>query len=136
MNKDLYNKVYTVPQNILNHISKYSGEEIIRNISSRKNLTYQNMKRLKNRMESGEKDKLGGDLFYNWIKHSLDSDRGGIELSKTTRQETGMENAHIRPHEKGDLRTMNRPSQSHSSAIDDLKIIENLQRINELISKI
>lgn len=136
MNKELYNKIYTVPQNILNHISKYSGEEAIDNILSRKNLTYQNMKKLKNRMESGDKDKLGGDLFYNWIKQSLNSDRSGIELSKNTRQETGMENSHIRPHEKGSLNTMNRQSKSHTSAIDDLKIIENLQRINELISKI
>ncbi len=136
MNKDLYNKVYTIPQNILNHLQKYSGEEIIDNALDRKSLTYQNMKKIKSKMESGDKEKLGGDLFLNWINQSLGQDRNHLDTSKQTRMDTGMENSFIQPHEKNSPITMNRPSKSHSKPTSDIKIVECLKRINEIISKI
>jgi hypothetical protein len=95
VNKDLYNKIYTVPQNILNNLRKYSGNEIIDNILSRKTVTYQNLKKIKHKMENGETEQLGGNQFLTWVNQSLNSDRSSIDLTKRNKMETGMENAYL-----------------------------------------
>jgi hypothetical protein len=87
-------------------------------------------------MEHNEKNVLGGDIFYNWINQTLQIDRSGLDVSKDAKLEAGVTNSHIKPHEKDDLRTMNRPSKEHGKSIDDIKITESLKRINDLISKI
>jgi hypothetical protein len=47
-------------------------------------------------------------------------------------------NQQIDVHDKNGVRTMNRPSKSHSSSVNQYNtdITENLKRINELIKKI
>ncbi len=135
MNKDLYNKIYTVPQNILNNLRKYSGNEIIDNILSRKTVTYQNLKKIKHKMENGETEQLGGNQFLTWVNQSLNSDRSSIDLTKRNKMETGMENAYLQSHEKNNINDLNRPTKQHSSEISGLKVVESLQRINEIILK-
>jgi len=94
------------------------------------------MKNIKHRMENGEKDVLGGDDMLGWINQTLNYDRSSIDLSKDSKMASGVSNSHIRPHTKNNLSNMNRQSKSHSGFVDDIKITENLKRINELISKI
>jgi hypothetical protein len=87
-------------------------------------------------MENNEKDILGGDIFYNWLKQTLGSDRNSISLSKDLKADAGLPNTHIKPHSKDSLTNIIRPSKSHSRTSDELKINESLKRINELITKI
>jgi len=136
VNKDLYGKQYTIPENILTHLKKYSGNEIIDNLLSTGNASYSQMKSIKHRIENGEKNELGEDVFHSWINQSLNSDRSSLETSKNTKSNTGMSNAHNRPHERNNLSNMNRPSKSHHSHNSDIKITEALKRINQIMSKI
>ena len=136
MNKDLYGKVYDIPHDTLEKLKKYETNETVRNLLSKKNLSYSLMKNIKHRMENGEKDVLGGDDMLGWINQTLNSDRSSIDLSKDSKMASGVSNSHIRPHTKNNLSNMNRQSKSHSGFVDDIKITENLKRINELISKI
>lgn len=136
MNKDLYGKHFKVDDDIVNNLNEYRGEESIANIINTKSISYSNAKRLKNRMENGEKDKLGGDKFYNWITQTLNSKRGAIASDKDAKMEAGLANSHIKTHNKNGLNHLNRPTKSHSSYNDDIKINESLKRINEIISKL
>lgn len=136
MNSDLYGKQYKIPESILTHLKKYSGNEVINNLLSTGNASYSQMKSIKHRIENGEKNELGGDMFYNWINQSLKSDRSSLETSKDNKSNTGMPNAHNRSHERTNLSNMNRPSKSHHSNNSDIKITEALKRINQLMSKI
>lgn len=136
MNKDLYGKSYQIPENILTHLQKYSNNETIKNLLSSGQISYSLIKKCIHRMENNEKDLLGGDIFYNWLKQTLGSDRNSISLSKDIKADAGMENTHINPHSKDNVTNLNRQTKAHSRVSDELKINESLKRINELITKI
>ena len=136
MNKDLYGKYYKIPPHILKHLQSCSNEQTIGNLLSSGNISYSLIKKCIHRMENGEKESLGGDTFYNWLKQTLSSDRNSLELSKNAKSESGVSNAHNQKHTKNNLKDMNRPSKSHHSQNADIKITESLKRINELILKI
>lgn len=136
MNSDLYGKRYEIPGPTLGHLKKFETNETVKNLLSNGNISYSLLKKMKHRMENGEKDVLGGDHMLNWINQTLSSDRNAIDLSKDVQMNSGKENTHIRHHEKNKLNTMNRPSKSHHGNNTDIKITESLKRINEIISKI
>jgi len=73
----------------------------------------------------------------NWVNDTLNSMRDNVENTKQNKSEV-LPNQFIQPHEKNDMTTMNRPTQAHKSAVNryDSAIVENLQRINDLIKKI
>ena len=68
MNKDLYGKEYEVPSDVLENLNSFRGEKTIENIINNKKISYSLLKRLKNRMENGEIDNLGGENFKNWVE--------------------------------------------------------------------
>ena len=129
MNKDLYGKQYKIPPHILNHLKKYSNNESIGNILSGGNVSYSQLKKLKNRMENGEKKELGEDSFLGWINQTLGSDRSSIKTSKQVKSDTGIPNQFISTHEKQGF-------SNHSDTNQDVKITESLRRINQIISKL
>ena len=61
MNKDLYGKEYEIPSDILKNLNKFKGEKTIANLINDKKISYSLLKRIKNRMENGEIDNLGGE---------------------------------------------------------------------------
>lgn len=147
MNKDLYGKYFEVDNSQLNELEKFRGEKTIDNILDTKKISYSNLKRLKNRMENGEMDSLGGSNFYNWVKQTLEGKRGDVYTSKDVKRKTGQSNAFLSSHEK---RKAIRPSEKHrkssekfdtwndnsnsflqleSRAIDELKLINNLIKL-------
>jgi hypothetical protein len=136
VNKDLYGKNYPIPENILAGLKNYGANETIKNLLSSNQISYSLIKKCIHRMENGEKDTLGGDQFYNWLKQTLNSDRGSLETTKKNKSETGMANAYNQEHSKQNVNTLNRPSKSHSKLSSELKINESLKRINEIMSKI
>lgn len=149
MNKDLYGKIYEVPTDILRNLEKFRGEKTIDKILKSKEITYSNLKRIKNRMENDELENLGGQNFKNWVEQKLGEDRRSIHKSKDVKRKSGIANAFIKPHSKDDLV---RPSQKHRKASErhntwsdnssnfnlklESRVIEELQIINELIKQI
>jgi hypothetical protein len=149
VNKDLYGKIYEVPTDILKNLEKFRGEKTIDKILKSKEITYSNLKRIKNRMENDELENLGGQNFKNWVEQKLGEDRRSIHKSKDVKRKSGVANAFLKPHSKDDLV---RPSQRHRKASErhntwsdnssnfnlklESRVIEELQIINELIKQI
>jgi hypothetical protein len=136
VNKDLYGKEYSIPSQTIDHLKKFEANETVNNILSSGKASYSLLKKMKHRMENGEKDTLGGDHMLGWINQTLGSDRGALDLSKDAKSESGISNTHIKTHEKNNLSNLNRPSKSHSDHNEDIKITESIIRINQLINKI
>jgi len=148
VNKDLYGKKYDVPSDILENLNDFKDEKTIANIINNKKISYSLLKRIKNRMENGEMDNLGGQNFKNWVEQKLGEDRRGIRHSKDVKRKSGVANAFIKPHSKDDLV---RPSKRHRKASErhdtwsdnsstfnlkiESRILEELQIINEIIKK-
>jgi len=139
VNRELYGKEYNIPENHLENLKKFEKNERVSNLIKDGKISYSNAKKFKHDMESDSnlKQELGGDMFYNWINQTLNSDRGSLKNTKKSESEV-MNNRFIRPHEKNSLNTMLRPSKSHKKTIEkyDTAITENLKRINELMKKI
>jgi hypothetical protein len=155
MNSDLYGKTFVLPDEVLNYLQQcfdaakgasQSNQGYRRNIELRnsKEVTYQQLKRMKNWFDGfdGDRDDLeyilnGGDYVKNWVNNTLESKRNDVDLGKEIKSVV-LPNQYIDNHEKNDLASMNRPSEKHKSAVNkyDTAISENLKRINDLISKI
>jgi ribosome modulation factor len=155
MNSDLYGKTFVLPEEVVNYLQQcfdaakgasQSNQGYRRNIELRKSkeVTYQQLKRMKNWFDGfdGDRDDLeyilnGGDYVKNWVNNTLESKRNDVDLGKEIKSVV-LPNQYIDTHEKNDLASMNRPSKRHKSAVNkyDTAISENLKRINDLISKI
>jgi hypothetical protein len=149
VNKDLYGKYYELDENILNSLQNYKDEETISNLLNKKQISYSGLKRIKNRMENGEIDNLGGQDFKTWIDQKLGSDRRDLHTSKEIKRKSGTANAFIKPHSKRDFI---RPTERHRKASErhdtwsdnssnfnlklEHRVIEELQIINKLIKKL
>ena len=79
MNKDLYGKNYELPKDILDHLGNHSNNETIGNLLSKGNVSYSLLKKIKHRIENGEKNKLGGDKSASGEKYYEDHEK---ELEK------------------------------------------------------
>lgn len=155
MNKDLYGKKIELPEEIVGYLKQCSdavpdANDSIEGFKRNKELrdsgfvTYQQLKRIKNFFDNHNEDKTdkpfilnGGHYVKNWVNQTLDSMRDGVALSKDIKS-TVLPNQHIQPHEKNDVRNMNRPSANHNSTINKYipQVTEDVKRINEIIKKI
>lgn len=144
MNKDLYGKYYPVPENILNHLKKYSNEKTISKILEDKKVSYTNLKKILHDIENGEKDNLGGDIFMSWVKTKLQIDRNNVKTSKKSKKSAGVKNAFLKPHKKTEILRPSlrhrKASERHSSAVPRLRLenqaIDEIKLINEIMKKI
>lgn len=154
MNKDLYGEKVELPEDVVGYLQQCfdaakNADESIEGYKRNKELrdsghvTYQQLKRMKNWFDSfnGHENELpfilnGGHYVKGWVDKTLGSMRDEIDLSKKVKSPV-LPNQYITPHEKNkDLSSMNRASKEHGSSIDDLKITEDIKRINNLIKKI
>lgn len=146
MNKELYGNNYEIPSNILKNLENYKENETISNLVNNQSVTYSNLKKIKNRMENGEINEMGGQDFLNWVNQTLSSDRTSIDMSKKSKKESGQSNAYLSSHSK---RNDIRPSERHrktsekydtwddnSSLRLEQRVIEELKIINNLIKKL
>ena len=113
-NKDLYNKIFTCPKNILDRLhymdKKYGdyegiGKDRVKNILNNPKITYQNIKRIKNFFDTHqEKDTIfefnGGDLMYNWVTNILNKKRDSLEGYKKIKSDIGVGNSFRKSHYK------------------------------------
>jgi hypothetical protein len=153
MNKDLYDKKIELPEDVVGYLGQCfdaasganentEGYKRNKELRDSGHTTYQQLKRMKNWFDSfnGRENELpfilnGGHYVKGWVDKTLGSMRGEVDLSKEIKS-TVLPNQYIQPHQKNNLSNMNRPSKEHGSSIDDLKITEDIKRINNIIKKI
>ena len=153
MNKDLYDKKIELPEDVVGYLGQCfdaasganentEGYKRNKELRDSGHATYQQLKRMKNWFDSfnGHENELpfilnGGHYVKGWVDKTLGGMRDGVDLSKEIKS-TVLPNQYIQPHQKNNLSNMNRPSKEHGSSIDDLKITEDVKKINNLIKKI
>ena len=136
MNKELYEKQYEIPSDVLSKLEPFKSEKTIANLLSKGKITYSNIKKIIHDMENGKIDNLGGNDFKSWLSQTLGSDRTRVSNSKKIKSDGGMENQYIKSHEKNNVNV--RPSKKHEKSVNkyDTAVLESLQRINEIMKKI
>jgi hypothetical protein len=155
MNKDLYGKSFTVPNDVIDYLHQChqavgdvdettEGFKRNKDLREKGEITYQQLKRMKNWFDNfnGHEDDIshilnGGHYVKNWVNDTLNSKRDSIENGKESKSVV-LPNQYNQEHEKNNMTNMNRPSQSHKGTTEkyDSAITENLKRINNLIQKI
>jgi hypothetical protein len=155
VNKDLYNKKVKIPdeirehmKNSLNSVSAESNDVGFKRnneLQNAKEMTYQQLKRIKNFFDTYKGDVQeksyilnGGDYMKNWVNETLRFMRDDIYTIKKNKQEAGFQNQFNKEHQKNDISSMNRSSKSHKKTVDNYntEITETLKRINEIMKKI
>lgn len=149
MNSNLYNNIAIIPDSLIKHLNDCFGsvqgdtntEGFSRNQDLRKSkkATYQQIKRIKNWFDSysGNKEDSpfilnGGDRMKGWCDEVLRVWRQGDNSGKKIKMDTGMENQYLDSHEKNNFNLNNK----HTSSVDNLKVNEEVKKINKLINKI
>ena len=155
MNSELYNKRIPIPQEVVEYLNKCfdsakgasettEGYKRNQELREKKEISYQQLKRIKNWFDSfkGMDSDLsfilnGGYYVKEWVNQCLNSMRDDVHSLKKNRS-IALPNQFIQPHEKNNLKNMNRPAKSHHSHTNDfnVRVTESLKRINELINKI
>ena len=155
MNKDLYGNTVQLPEDVVEYLqqcfdsantddSTIEGHKRNQELRDSKEVTYQQLKRMKNWFDNfnGLENDLpfilnGGHYVKNWVNDTLGGMRNNVYMGKKAKSEV-LPNQFIQTHTKDNLNDMNRQSKSHSSSVGEINkdITENLKRINELIKKI
>ena len=146
MNKKLYDHIIFLPDGLIKHLdvcfksvngdNNVEGYQRNQTLRQSKQITYQNLKRVKNWFDgySGKKEDTpfilnGGDRMLNWVNHALQQMRSGVESGKKTKSETGMQNQYLGSHEKNSFNL----NDTHTTTADNLKVEIEIKRINNLI---
>jgi hypothetical protein len=115
-NKQLENKVFLCPMEIVNYIKtvlngigdkEIKGKKRAKDIVNDRRFTYSKMKRFKNFFDNFNGDKksleyhiIGGDMMCDWICGTLGVNRKVIDDIKRTRMNAGEENQFKQSHNK------------------------------------
>ena len=155
MNKDLYGNKVSIPEEVLRYLDECNsaaegasetteGFKRNRDLREKKEITYQQLKRMKNWFDNfeGKENDLpyilnGGHYVKNWVNETLRTMRDGNRMSKEIKSEV-LPDQFKKTSDNIDLRNMNRPSKSHNKQRDNYnrEITESLKRINDLIKKL
>lgn len=151
MNKDLYNKIIDIPKEILDHLticfervpnsdSSVEGHKRNEELRSSKNSTFQQLERIDNwfRYYNGKKEDApyilnGGDVMRNWVTNTIKGLRDTDGFTKKIQNDYMPEE----PIDKNFLKDLG-PLASQfdpQDNTDNIKIKEDLLRINDLIKK-
>ena len=163
MNKDLKDRVFNIPQNILNQINHTVGglmgkhaDGLMRakKLLSDKTVTYGQLKRIIHDLQTIDKVKdvtkynlAGGDLMNTWSKQFLQGERNLVSNAKDSRKRaddigsiTGeRKNSHLSSHTKKDnFRVPTNILKSNSdktsvSSIITTSLFEEIEKIKKLI---
>ena len=155
MNKELYDKTIELPEEVVTYLGQCmdsvgdvpettQGYKRNKDLRDSGTINYQQLKRIKNWFDSfqGAQNDIeyilhGADYVKNWVDQTLDGWRSDVEAGKEVKSEV-LPNQYIQTHTKDDLRSMNRPSKSHSRTVDNYvsNVRESIDRINDLIKKV
>ena len=155
MNSNLYNKTIELPKEVLEYlqtcfeyipnsnpsIEGHKRNEELRNTGY---VTYQQLGRIKNWFDSYDGDGTdapyilnGADYMKNWVEAKIQDLRKQDNLSDRVDQEFMPEpiDSELMAN-LGPIADMMRPSKEHSTFSQDVRIKEDLDRINDLMKKI
>ena len=154
MNKELYGQIVALPEELINYLqqcfeqvpnSDSTVEGHKRNVFLRDNgqVTFQQLERIQNWFKyfDGNKEDTpyvlnGGDYMNNWVSTTIDGLRRGTQTPQITQDVMPDDVNDDLIDDMGWLSNMNRDAKSHKGYNDDIKITENLKRINDIIKKI
>ncbi len=146
MNKSLYNRKAKLPETLKKHLedsfnavtADSNVEGFNRNQDLRNDgfVTYQQIKRIKNWFDTfnGNKEDApfilnGGDRMSNWVNAALQQMRNSVSNSKKIKSDGGMSNQYLDSHEKNSFNL----NDKHTTTADQLKVENEIKRINNLI---
>lgn len=139
MNSELYGRKYPFPGSLRRHLvvcmrqvpdadENVEGFRRNKELQRSKDITYQQLKRMKNWFDGfqGRKEDApyilnGGDVMKDWIDKTLSSSRRGLETTRDRKGEFIVDTGEITPQ-----KTMTM----------DLQVTEELKKINELLNNI
>lgn len=152
MNSNLYGNKIELPEEVVNYLgdcfnsvqADQSVDGYRRNIDLRKNknITYQQLKRIKNFFDNYQGDGKdapfilnGADYMKNWVNSTLTHMRNGTQSNS---QEFEPEYIVEPSQEFMGVQNLNRPTNAHRKTIEkyDTAVTESLKRINEILKKI
>jgi hypothetical protein len=163
MNKELKDRVFNIPQNILNHINHAVGGLMGKHVDglmrakkllSDKTVTYGQLKRIIHDLQTIDKvndrtkyNLAGGDLMNTWSKQFLQGERNLVSNAKDSRKRadeigsiTGeRKNSHLSSHKKKDnfkLPTNTLKSNSDKTSVSSITpngLFEEIEKIKKLI---
>jgi hypothetical protein len=155
VNSNLYNKTIELPKEVLEYlqtcfeyvpnsspsIEGHKRNEELRNTGY---VTYQQLGRIKNWFDSYDGDGTdapyilnGADYMKNWVETKIQDLRKQDNLSDRVDQEFMPEPIDSELMKNlGPIADMVRPSKDHSTFSQDVRIKEDLDRINDLMKKI
>jgi hypothetical protein len=155
VNKDLYNKTIELPKEIVeylgtcfNHLpnsdSNTEGHNRNQELRNSGYVTYQQLGRIKNWFDNYDGDGTdapyilnGADYMRDWVNNtlngmrSIDSNKKQIKKDYVPDEIDGDMVKNLGP-----IADMLRPSKQHSTFVQDVKISENVNRINQIMKKI
>ncbi len=153
MNKELYGQVVVLPDELTQYLqqcfeqvpnSDATIEGHKRNLFLRDKgkVTFQQLERIQNwfKYYEGKKEDApyvlnGGDYMNNWVTSTIDSMRNGTHTNQEVQDVMPEDLDDQLIKDMGWLSGMNRDAKSHKDYNDDIKITENLKRINEIMKK-
>ena len=107
-NKDLVNKKYRVPEEIIKQLVLYKslpGYEMLSNLIKNPTLSYSLMYKFKNKLENNKNNieiynSYGGNVLYNWIINTLETDMNISANRKAINTDIGLTNQYRKEHQK------------------------------------
>lgn len=155
MNSTLYNKPIELPKEVVeyletcfNHIpnsdTSIEGHKRNQELRDTGYVTYQQLGRIKNWFDNYDGDKTdapfilnGADYMKNWVESTIQDLRKNDDFSNNVQQEYMPDEINdTMIKDLGPIADMLRPSKEHSTFVQDVKITEDVNRINQLIKKI
>tara|TARA_R110000851_G_scaffold158676_2_gene301738 strand:+ start:2643 stop:3188 length:546 start_codon:yes stop_codon:yes gene_type:complete len=136
-NSKLQDKIFKVPDKVFNKVNQMlnkinvddkqaKGLRRAKDIVNDRNVTYSNMKRLKNYFDNysgdgsdNEFNLIGGKITRKWVDETLGQDRESIKKIKKTKKDGGLENQFLKTHEKDSDNT--NPTNPNSGMVDITK---------------
>lgn len=155
MNSNLYNKTIELPKEVLEYLqtcfdyipnsdSTIEGHKRNEELRDTGYVTYQQLGRIKNWFDNYDGDGTdapyilnGADYMRNWVESTIQDLRKQDGLSDRIDQEIMPEPIDNELMDNlGPIADMLRPSKEHSTFAQDVRIKEDLDRINDLMKKI
>ena len=155
MNSNLYNKTIELPKEVLEYLqtcfdhipnsdSTIEGHKRNEELRDTGYVTYQQLGRIKNWFDNYDGDGTdapyilnGADYMKNWVEATIQDLRKQDGLSDRMDQEIMPEPIDNELMDNlGPIADMLRPSKEHSTFSQDVRIKEDLDRINDLMKKI
>jgi len=161
MNKDLKNRIFKIPQNILNKINhtitglngkNVRGIQRGKKLLEDKTVKYSQLKRIIHDIKNMDKindkvkfDLCGGELMEKWASTFLDNERDLIKSNKKSKKKndenTGLngqrKNAYLSSHTKNFSFKIPKnliKSNSNKNSISSLKLFEEVEKIKKLLN--